>query len=385
MLSQQYELEELFAYRPEVVPWADLPSRVVLLIHWLPEPQFLSLLEQYGFRAVVIARHPLDTLISALVFSQHDESTVAWLDGAAGNERCIAEASPTSEAFLNYATGPRAKALLNVSARWWSIPNVCRVRYEDLVHDTAGQLAGVAASLGVQVRQTPQQVAANATAEHLRSVSVHMLYHVWQGKTGLWRQFLPARDARRIYDAHADVFRTLGYTCDPDESLDVSEAEAAWGRFNVAGLTRTVYGIKKVLCEAAQRSRDISRHGTDLESLSRQMAEVQTRSAELDTLSRQMAEVERRSAEFERQLAMLPVQQIRELAGLGPWSLETARTLQRWSHRFPRLSSGLKRLVLSSRGVYCRGLTFKGHLNSANFGSRASQSACHKSDERRAA
>jgi hypothetical protein len=338
MLSQLFELAEVTVHRPDEVPWEALPERAVLQLHWTDEPGFVSLLERHGFRVIVAARHPLDTLISVLVFSQHDDSTLHWLGGSAGNERCLAGASPTSDAFLNYATGPRAKALLGVSAQWWTKRNVCRVRYEDLVHDTAGQLSGLSASLGVPMRKTAEQVAEHATPDHMRSHSIHMLYHVWQAQVGLWKQFLPAHEAQRICDAHPDVLRTLGYTCDPETSLETRDAQAAWERFDVAGLKRTMHGVKKALCEAAgQRA--------DLETLARQVAELQRQRADVETLTRQISALQLHNAALERQLAGLPVEHLRKLATVGPWSLGAARTLQIWSQRCPRLASTFKSLA----------------------------------------
>src|SRR6185295_14663912 len=82
MLAESLQLEENAVHRPEDVDWPELPERAVLQIHWRPDRDFVSRLEQHAFRPVVIARHPLDTLISILAFSQHENSTKHWLDGA---------------------------------------------------------------------------------------------------------------------------------------------------------------------------------------------------------------------------------------------------------------------------------------------------------------
>ena len=235
MLVQVLELDERVlvdqaADPAEGVDWQALPDRAIPAMHWLPDEAFVSLLKQHGFRPLTIARHPLDVLISILVYSQHDDSTLEWLGGAGGNERCIEGASPMSEAFLTYATGPRAKALLGISAAWWQAPDVCRVRYEDLVSDTEGQLAGMLATLGVSARRPPSEVIAETTPEHMRNLSVHFLYHVWQAQPGLWKRLLTAPAARRICDAHQTAMNVFGYTCDPDDSLGPAEAQQAWER-----------------------------------------------------------------------------------------------------------------------------------------------------------
>ncbi|MBI3837545.1 MAG: sulfotransferase domain-containing protein [Planctomycetia bacterium] len=373
MLAQVLELDHLAAHLPDEVNWKTLPSRAILQLHWLPDEAFISLLEQYEFRVVVLSRHPLDVLISILAFSQHDSSTLRWLGGAAGNERCIAGASPMSEAFLAYATGPRAKALLGVSVEWWQARDVCRVRYEDLVRDTAGQLAGSLATLGASARKPLSEVAAKATPEEMRVLSVDMLYHVWQAQPGLWKRFLTAPEARRICEAHQDVLKILGYTCDPDESLTSAEAQLTWERFDAAALKRNLFGVKRALREAeARHYQDLDRQRADVDIVARQLVELKRqRGADFETVARQRADLERQRVDLEqqrvdlerqraeleslaRQFADLPMQQIRELAGLGPWSFGAARKLQYWSGRFPRFAGGVKSLVLFWRWTRSR-------------------------------
>jgi len=72
------------------------------------------------------------------------------------------------------------------------------------------------------------EVVAKSTPEDMRGLSVDMLYHVWQAQGGLWKRFLTAREVRRICETHQDVLKTLGYTCEPDESLGSVEAQLAW-------------------------------------------------------------------------------------------------------------------------------------------------------------
>jgi hypothetical protein len=359
MLSQLLDLAEHGAHRPNEVDWQALPPRAVLQLHWLPVEEFTSLLEEHGFRPVVLARHPLDVLISILAFSQHDESTIRWLGGAAGNERCLEGASPLGEAFLDYATGPRAKALLNVSVAWWQAADVCRVRYEDLVRDPAEQLSGILATLGVVPRRSLSEVVQENSIEQLRSLSVDFLYHVWQAQPGLWKRLLTAPAARRIGDAHQSVLSTFGYACAPDEALSAAEAEQAWERLDAAALKRNVHGIKRVLAEAeANHYRDVAALRAELANVvghfqrqleqARESNQAALQAAIQETEARhQGALAEQRTAldALSRQFAALPHDQLRELSGLGEWSIATARTVQRWSHRFPRWSRAFKSLA----------------------------------------
>src|SRR5262249_21696625 len=140
MLAQALDLTEVVALRPLEFDWSTLPRRALLNTHWLPDERLRRLLADHGCRVVVMARHPLDVLVSILVFSQHDDSSSWWLGGCGGDEQSIAGASPSDDAFLAYARGSRARALLAVSGEWWSDAHACRVRYEDLVEDTAGEV-----------------------------------------------------------------------------------------------------------------------------------------------------------------------------------------------------------------------------------------------------
>jgi hypothetical protein len=362
MLAEVLELEQLAVHRPDEVDWRQLAPRAVLQLHWLPNEAFVSLLEQHDFRPVVLARHPLDVLISILAFSQHDDSTLNWLGGNGGNERSIAGASPTSEAFLSYATGPRAKALLRISAEWWQACNVCRVRYEDLVADTLSQLANILATLGLSARKPLREVAAKATPENMRGLSVDMLYHVWQAQAGLWKRLLTSREVGPICETHQDVLKILGYTCQADESLKSADAQLAWERFDAAALKRNLYGVKKALQTAeARHHQDLARQRAEFDQIAcrcddlerQHHVDLQTAAQQSDELARQRADLERQRADLEsltRQFANLPLRQIRELGELGPWSFGAAHKLHQWSGRFPRLASGVKSLVRFWRG-----------------------------------
>jgi hypothetical protein len=345
ILAQVLHLAELAVHRPEDLDWHTLPDRVIVQIHWLPDAEFTSLLKQHGFQRIVLARHPLDVLISILAFSQHDSTTVQWLDGAGGDERILEGACPTSDAFRTYATGPRAKALLSVSAAWWDKAEVCRVRYEDLLRDTAGQVSAILATLDLSICSPLEQAIALSTPEQMRAVSINHLYHVWHAQPAAWKQMLTASAALEICNSHQSVFGALGYTCSSDDSLQTAEARLAWDRNDSAALKRIVRGIKEVLVETEDRhARDV---GQLRATLQRQQLQVQSLNAELqavETLSRQLQhafqqEVEQAHANVEvlrQNFASLPHERIRELALLGPRSSQFVRRLQRWSHHLSR-------------------------------------------------
>jgi len=328
MLAAALELEEIAVHTPSDLNWKGLPKRAILQLHWPREPAFLRLLAEHAFRVVVVARHPLDVLISILMFSRHEPNTARWLDSQDGNERSLEQASPIDAEFLGYATGPRARALLNVGAQWWSAPEAVRVRYEDLVDDPTAQLARLLAELGLQARRPLREAISPFSCDHMRSVSVDLQFHVWQARPGLWKRLLPAVQAQQIYQAQRAVFQSLGNACDPDESLEPVEAQRAWEHLELATIKRNLFGLKHKMNEAEARH---------VQRTAQMIAEAHRQRAELESLTRQLAD--------------LPLEQIRELSGLGPWSMGAARRLQHWSRRFPRFAGGVKSFVRFWRSI----------------------------------
>ena len=227
MLAVLYGLHECAAHAPEEVEWGRLPARCVLQIHWHRSPAFVKLLEQHGFQVVVLARHPLDVLLSILHFAPHDPSTVHWLQGEGGHERCIYGSMPCSPSFLEYASGTRAAALLSVSREWWTAPGVQKVQYENLVAVPHDELRRLVLALDRETELSITEAVAVTTMANLRVIT-QAAHHFWQGRPGLWRHLLPAAEAHAIATAHQTIFMDLGYTCDPDPNLTRSRADANW-------------------------------------------------------------------------------------------------------------------------------------------------------------
>ncbi|MPZ24069.1 MAG: hypothetical protein GEU28_11120 [Dehalococcoidia bacterium] len=230
MLSELYTLDMIAGpLLPADVAWPNLPTRCLIQAHWYP-PTFSvpldeifyrlpgGLVEAYDLRVVTVARHPFDTLVSALRFS-------ALLDPEAQHVPLEAN-SPSGQAFLREATSQWAERTLAISREWWGLPGVLRVRYEDLVSDTPGELAKLVAAIGEEPDRTVAEVAALHQLQDLKSTYGDGLF--WQGQPGLWRKLIPAGAALQIYEANRAAFETMGYVCDPDPDLKASEAEAAW-------------------------------------------------------------------------------------------------------------------------------------------------------------
>jgi hypothetical protein len=227
LLAASYGLEEMPTSRVEDLDWATLPERCVVQIHAMREEPFAGQLDRHEFRVVVLARHPFDVLISALNYEQYIANPCLWTD-AAGRTRSLRGATPHSAEFLEYATATHPGSVLSISPDWWTAPGVYRVRYEDLVQEPAGTLASLAALLHLEPRRPIAQVVAELDISTIRAGYDVWHYHYWQGRPGLWRSLLPAQLANQIAAMQRPVFETLGYVCDPNESLSATQAEATW-------------------------------------------------------------------------------------------------------------------------------------------------------------
>jgi hypothetical protein len=225
LLVALYGLEERSAHTPAEVPWGDLPERCVLQIHWHPERGFRRLLRASGFRVVVLVRNPLDALISILHFAGHEPETARWLDGEHGDESSIIGADPTSETFLRYATGPRARALLSISPAWWSRAAFA-TRLLDLSAAPERELGRLVQALGAPTACTPLEAVERVTFDRLAREAANR--HFWQGRPGHWRELLPAEHALPIAAAHADLIRRFGFPLEPDPELTPELARARW-------------------------------------------------------------------------------------------------------------------------------------------------------------
>lgn len=220
LLGATYRLEERSAFTPDELDWEALPERCVLQLHWHRTPEFLAQLDRYGCSVVVVARHPLDVLVSILHFAQHESSTDRWLDGEAGSEAVLWGADPTSPAFVEYALSPRAQALLSITPEWWEYADA-RARYERLVVSPAGELGRIVDALGTPPSVLPTRAIERVRFDRLQKEAPN--HHFWQGRAGLWREVVPTAAALEIAEGYAGM-RRLGYTV----WIDDETALARW-------------------------------------------------------------------------------------------------------------------------------------------------------------
>jgi hypothetical protein len=325
LLCTVYGIPGIAQHNPVDVDWQNLPDECVLQMHWRRLPSFHERLRENGFQIIVLARHPLDLLISILHFAAH-EPTSRWLEGEEGNESSIYGAMPRSTAFLHYAVSKRAAALLSVTSQWWTDPECLQVHYESLVEDPQTVLKFVLDSIGGEPKRTIAEVVEANTIPRLRRLT-QCDRHFWQGRPGLWRTLLMRTEADAIGAAHAPVFAELGYSCDADPDLGALEADANWVRLAWDGLVDDLQNVRIVKREVANSQMAFYAAKTELTELKQTHHELWL---EARTLRTELA----RAQGF-----------VDKCEGLGPQSIQLARQLKSLGERHPRLLALLKAIL----------------------------------------
>jgi hypothetical protein len=327
LLAQLFAAEELAVHHPDEVRWPTLPRDCILQLHWQRTAALEAQLVEHGFRVVVLARHPLDVLLSILHFATHDGATRHWLQGEAGDEKPLHGAMPCSASFLEYGQGLRARALLAVSTQWCEAPGALTLTYEALVANPCAQLGRMVQAFNIPAQRSVADTVAAATLPRMRGLN-GAIHHFWQGHPGLWRRLVVADIAEDIAAAQAEPFHRFGYRCDPDRQLTRRQADALWIDLNRDELTEKTwhYAATRRTLEAAQA----------------QLLEMQRRMAAADR-ALEAAEIRLRPQELDRATHFLATAR-QELAaardareeGSAPWTgrfLRIGRALARKAHR----------------------------------------------------
>jgi len=289
LLNSIYSMPQVVLDNPIHVDWEQLPNRCIMQLHWKCDPALLFTLKQCGFRLLTMCRHPLDVLISILHFASVQTGTGSWLDGRGGDERAIAQATPCSAAFLEYALSMRADILLSVSRHWKTAENCLAVRYENLVEDPAARLTAVCDWLRPAPAEAIRYAVQANTLEKQRQSNANQ--HFWRGQPDQWKRLLPARPARKIAAQHLDLFQALDYLCEPDRKLTVDQANANWYALELASLKEECRVARSQLLRHEQSLR-----GDGLVELRAKLAESQSQCEQLrgqiDELRAALADVQ---------------------------------------------------------------------------------------------
>lgn len=227
VLRDAFGLDEIAAHNIFDLP-LNLPDNLILQIHWYREPTIQALITEQDCKVIVIARHPLDVLVSVLHFTRHDQSPDRWLEGNCEIPHALRSATPSSSAFLDYALSWGAENLLSVAYQWWHDHNTIKLRYEDLIADPIASLQSLAKSLR-HASIPVEEWAAALSNNSLGKFQALQNKHGWQGRPNLWRELLTPHIASQIYHRHKRVFDVLGYSL-PPYALSEEEAERNWER-----------------------------------------------------------------------------------------------------------------------------------------------------------
>lgn len=206
----------------------DLPPDCAVQVHWHAEPAFTAWLTEGNFHVLTLARHPIDVLLSAVRFSQHDPTVARWLGGSTGLPIALGEGGSGSVQFLEYCLSAGAAALLSVTPDWWRREGVIRLRYEDAVAAPEATLRPVIAQLG----KACERLTAVLESESLASLQATPNRHGWRGIPGHWSELVPISYATLIYERHRDVFQELSYPPPQMTCTTVEQASEAWGRLS---------------------------------------------------------------------------------------------------------------------------------------------------------
>ena len=144
--------------------------------------------------------------------------------------------TPASDAFVRYALGWRAEALLDVSVRWAARSDAL-VRYADLVRDPAGEIELVLRTLGLAA---VDDVGAAVRKHSPAQTAQRTPGHYWQGTPDLWKRLIVPELALAIRRRHPAAFSAFGFACDPDPALTSAQAAANW---QVLTANRTVKNV----------------------------------------------------------------------------------------------------------------------------------------------
>src|SRR5262249_42537939 len=158
---------------------------------------------------------------------------------------------PSSAAFLEYATGDRALALMGISREWWSVSTCHRFCYERLVDDPTAELERLASHLEHLSAEAIRSAIARNSLERTRPKVTNQ--HHWIGASAQWKKFITPSAARRIASAHALNMDLLKYDCEPDESLTATQADLNWFAQEIQSLRQELSRTRTQLLDARAR------------------------------------------------------------------------------------------------------------------------------------
>ena len=216
------------ADHPADVAFDDLPDRCVLELTWGRTEKLRRTLLSHGFRVVTVRRHPLDTLLAHLRLAQVAVDTSRFLADHSGADAVLVDASPQDPRFLEWAIGPRAKVLLDVSLSWSADPAVSSVHHHALV--TTPRIEVDALLQGLGLGELPEW----ATVDGIETPDV-------QDVGAGWRSLLSTSFLESVTPTLFPIAERLGFhePFDVVSAQDESELRRRWATLTQPLSSRT--------------------------------------------------------------------------------------------------------------------------------------------------
>lgn len=182
------------------------------IIHMhITHQEFQDLKLDIPYKSIALARDPLDTLVSAFNFAQHNPGVVNWLNlRVFPKPLTFKDKTADSPEFLAWAKSDGAKQLLSVTPSWWEVADV-QVKYEELKQRPVGILKQVLAAIDPDRAYSETYIKSVADKIDRGFLVNATNQHRWRGTSGYARQLIPKTAVETIEQIHSGVFDQLGY------------------------------------------------------------------------------------------------------------------------------------------------------------------------------
>ena len=151
----------------------NIPDRCIVQLHWYREPNLQRFLGGRCFKVLVLARHPLDVLVSMLNFIRHEPLTARWLEGNAEIPKSLAGQAPTSQDFLKYAMSWGPKICLGSRTSGGTILARSRFAMRSLFDSRPGHFSTWLAR-SILVRATKMELSTDSVCRSFKSYPTNM-------------------------------------------------------------------------------------------------------------------------------------------------------------------------------------------------------------------
>ncbi len=216
LLARAYRLADLNEKYgdaiPETVPafleWIgdrDLPDGSIWHQHYFPKPELLKFARRQGLTLVTMLRNPYEAFVSFFFYVNRNPALFRGRPPEALLGRKIDDPE-----VLEFLAGPY-RLHLNMSAQWVESGASHLVRYEDLLADTAGELARLTDRIQPLDRERVAEAVDHCSAERTRKRGGWKARHIRAASARTWDQHLSDAHLAIFNDRYGDLIRRMGY------------------------------------------------------------------------------------------------------------------------------------------------------------------------------